>query len=68
LDVSLARGVIEQSKNRSKRKEAANAASTKNYRPPHQRGVKGGCSPQNNREKLSRLVNELFAAGNKFFI
>jgi hypothetical protein len=24
----------------------------KNYRPPHPIGVKGGCSPQNNREKL----------------
>jgi hypothetical protein len=24
----------------------------KNYRPPHPIGVKGGCSPQNNLEKL----------------
>jgi hypothetical protein len=24
----------------------------KNYRPPHPMGVKGGCSPQNNLEKL----------------
>jgi hypothetical protein len=24
----------------------------KNYRPPHPMGVKGGCSPQNNRENF----------------
>jgi hypothetical protein len=28
-------------------------------------GVKGGCSPQNNRKKLSTLVNELPADRNK---
>jgi hypothetical protein len=28
-------------------------------------GVKGGCSPQNNRRKPLRLLNELPAAGNK---
>ena len=39
---------------------------TKNYRPPHPIGVKGGCSPQNNREKTSRLLNELPVSGNKF--
>jgi hypothetical protein len=26
----------------------------KKYRPPRPRGVKGGCSPQNNRRKLRR--------------
>ena len=39
---------------------------TKNYRPPHPIGVKGGCSPQNNCEKTSRLLNELPVSGNKF--
>ena len=38
----------------------------KNYRPPHPIGVKGGCSPQNNREKTSSLLTELPASGNKF--
>ncbi len=33
----------------------------KNDRPPHPTGVRGGCSPQNN-----RLVNEFRADGNKF--
>jgi hypothetical protein len=33
---------------------------------PHTReGVKGGCSPQNNRRKPLRLLNELQAGGNK---
>jgi hypothetical protein len=35
---------------KSKKKEAD--FTLKNYRPPHPIGVKGGCSPQNNREKL----------------
>jgi hypothetical protein len=38
----------------------------KNYRPPHPIGVKGGCSPQNNREKTSTLLNEFSVIGNKF--
>jgi len=31
-------------------------------------GVKGGCSPQNNRKKLSSLVNELPTDRNKFYL
>src|SRR5215468_9974014 len=53
-----------KSKIRSKKK-AANVWALKNYRPPHQIGVKGGCSPQNNRRKLSSLVSEVASAGNK---
>ena len=41
---------------------------TENYRPPHPIGVKGGCSPQNNRERTSRLLNELPVGGNKFYV
>jgi hypothetical protein len=37
------------------KKKAANVWAPKNYRPPRPIGVKGGCSPQNNRRKLSRL-------------
>jgi hypothetical protein len=37
------------------KKKAANVQRLKNYRPPRPIGVKGGCSPQNNRRKLSRL-------------
>jgi hypothetical protein len=40
----------------------------KNYRPPRPMGVKGGCSPQNNRKKLSTLVNELPADRNKIYL
>jgi hypothetical protein len=50
---------------KSKKKEAA-VRVRKNYRPPRPMGVKGGCSPQNNRRKPLRLVNELPAGGNKF--
>jgi hypothetical protein len=39
----------------------------KNYRPPRPIGVKGGCSPQNNR-KTSRLLNELPVDRNKFYV
>src|SRR5689334_20008886 len=35
------------------KKKPANVQSPKNYRPPRPIGVKGGCSPQNNRRKLS---------------
>jgi hypothetical protein len=35
----------------------------KNYRPPRPIDVKGGCSPQNNRKKLSSLVSEVPPAG-----
>jgi hypothetical protein len=37
------------------KKKAANVCPPKNYRPPRPIGVKGGCSPQNNRRKLPRL-------------
>ena len=37
----------------------------KKYRPPRPIGVKGGCSPQNNRGKLSSLVIELQGSCNK---
>jgi hypothetical protein len=32
--------------------ETGRRLSAKKYRPPHQIGVKGGCSPQNNLQKL----------------
>jgi hypothetical protein len=35
--------------------ESGGRLSPKNYRPPRPIGVKGGCSPQNNRRKLSSL-------------
>jgi hypothetical protein len=50
---------------KSKKKEAAVRVRKKNYRPPRPMGVKGGCSPQNNRRKPLRLLNELPAGGNK---
>ena len=37
------------------KKKAANVWALKNYRPPRPIGMKGGCSPQNNRRKLSSL-------------
>jgi hypothetical protein len=57
LDVGvkpLCSDAIEQEKITSKKK-AVNVSPQKNYRPPRPIGVKGGCSPQNNRRKLSSL-------------
>src|SRR3954454_22958721 len=48
---TLCSDAIEQEQITSKKKAAANARPQKNYRPPHPIGVKGGCSPQNNRRK-----------------
>jgi hypothetical protein len=39
----------------NRKKKAANVRPPKSYRPPRPMGVKGGCSPQNNRRKLSTL-------------
>ena len=47
------------------KKKAANVLAPKNYRPPHPIGVKGGCSPQNNRRKLFNALSEVSPAGNK---
>ena len=41
-----------KSKITSKSKKKAATFVPKKYRPPHPIGVKGGCSPQNNLEKL----------------
>ena len=46
---------------RSRSAALIGALRSKNDRPPHPTGVRGGCSPQNN-----RLVNEFRADGNKF--
>jgi hypothetical protein len=50
---------------KSKKKEAAVRLRKKITAPHTRRGVKGGCSPQNNRRKPFRLLNELPAGGNK---
>jgi hypothetical protein len=50
---------------KSKKKEAAVRLRKKITAPHTRKGVKGGCSPQNNRRKPLRQLNELPAAGNK---
>ena len=50
---------------KSKKKEAAVRPRKKITAPHTRKGVKGGCSPQNNRRKPLRLLNELPVGGNK---
>jgi hypothetical protein len=47
LRLSAARQVSTSKSNKKEREFRS-----KNYRPPHPIGVKGGCSPQNNLKKL----------------
>src|SRR5215470_10825127 len=54
-----------KSKITSKSKKKAATFVPKKYRPPHPIGVKGGCSPQNNRRKLFNALSEVSPAGNK---
>ena len=51
---AFAQAVIEQEQGHEQeqeQEERSRLSSAKNYRPPRQMGVKGGCSPQNNRGK-----------------
>jgi hypothetical protein len=45
----------QSSKSKSRARRKGERSVPKNYRPPHPIGVKGGCSPQNNRRKLPTL-------------
>jgi hypothetical protein len=49
LGVLFAQAVVEHEHEQEERERFSSA---KNYRPPHPMDVKGGCSPQNNRENL----------------
>jgi len=40
------------SSKRENRSKIKKKGASKNYRPPHPMGVKGGCSPQNNRKSF----------------
>src|ERR1700751_2081324 len=51
-----------ESSNRARsrpRRKGKTPSSEKNYRPPHPIGVKGGCSPQNNRENFEATKRAL---------
>src|SRR5262245_20680856 len=52
--LSVSVHAIEQEQG-DEQEESRERLGLKNYRPPHPIGVKGGCSPQNNRRKLSSL-------------
>jgi putative transcriptional regulator len=61
-------GAIEQEHDHGQeQEEIGRCSAAKNYRPPRPIDVKGGCSPQNNRRKLSSLVSEVAAAGKQNF-
>jgi hypothetical protein len=65
LSVSFHAAIEQEHDHEQEQEERGRRSSPKNYRPPHPIGVKGGCSPQNNRRKLSTLVSEVLPAGNK---
>src|SRR5215831_9151554 len=52
--LSVSVDAIEQEQDHEQ-EESRERGGPKNYRPPRPIGMKGGCSPQNNRRKLSSL-------------
>src|SRR5437016_2808023 len=54
LSVCFTEALIEHDHEHEQEQEEPADFAPKNYRPPHPIGVKGGCSPQNNRKKLGR--------------
>jgi hypothetical protein len=66
LGVCFKAAIEQEHDHEQEQEERGSRSSSKKITAPHtRRGVKGGCSPQNNRRKPSRLLNELAAGGNK---
>jgi hypothetical protein len=66
LGVCFKAAIEQEHDHEQEQEERRSRSPSKKITAPHTReGVKGGCSPQNNRRKPLTLLNELQAGGNK---